>query len=140
MRTVRELVQSGVSLVDAERELRAAMLKAVLELTEGSSTAAAQRLGISRNGVTRLVQECGLTEWLAVERARLSVSQWQKRQAKRLPERARRDEVTDRICGMEEFDRLRTEAVAALPPVRKVLVAGRWIPDPRQRRPEERVA
>lgn len=57
---VGEMVEGGIRLEDALRELETLYLRRVLEETGGNQTRAAELLGIHRNTLRKKLRRCGL--------------------------------------------------------------------------------
>jgi len=57
---VREMVDGGIRLEDAIRELETLYLKRVLAQADGNQTRAAELLGIHRNTLRKKLRRCGL--------------------------------------------------------------------------------
>lgn len=57
---VGEMVEGGIRLEDAVRELETLYLRRVLDRTDGNQTRAAELLGIHRNTLRKKLRRCGL--------------------------------------------------------------------------------
>ncbi len=168
MRTIAEMVEQGVSLVDAEREFRRAYVLAALEACRHNQCKAAAVMGVHRNTLQRYL------EGLAIDVAALKKQPELRRIALMPAEKeairaALRDGESRKplaqqygvsysyICHIgrgvgatmdgvkmarvEQFafrHGQRVEFVESITPktpempIRKVLIAGRWVADPRR--------